>query len=92
MLYVAFFMLRDGQRLVAMLVRALPLGDEREQLLFAKFAEVARATIKGNLVVAASQGILGGIIFWILGIPGALLWGVVMTVLSLIPVVGAVLI
>jgi predicted PurR-regulated permease PerM len=89
MLYVAFFMLRDGQRLVAMLVRALPLGDEREHLLFAKFAEVARATIKGNLAVAAVQGTLGGIIFWILGIPGALLWGVVMTLLSLIPVIGS---
>jgi predicted PurR-regulated permease PerM len=92
MLYVAFFMLRDGRKLIDLLVRALPLGDEREHLLFDKFAEVARATVKGNLVVAASQGALGGIIFWILGIPGALLWGVVMAVLSLIPVVGAALI
>lgn len=92
MLYVAFFMLRDGHRLVDLLIRALPLGDERELLLFAKFSEVARATIKGNLVVAVVQGTLGGIIFWILGIPGALLWGVVMTLLSLIPVVGAGLI
>jgi predicted PurR-regulated permease PerM len=92
MLYVAFFMLRDGQNLINLLVRALPLGDEREHLLFAKFAEVARATVKGNLVVAMVQGALGGIIFSILGIPGALLWGVVMTVLSLIPVVGAGLI
>lgn len=92
MLYVAFFMLRDGQKLIALLVRALPLGDERERLLFAKFAEVARATVKGNLVVALVQGSLGGGIFWFLNIPGALLWGVVMTVLSLIPVVGAGLI
>lgn len=59
MLYVAFFMLRDGQKLIALLVRALPLGDERERLLFAKFAEVARATVKGNLVVALVQGSLG---------------------------------
>lgn len=92
MLYMAFFMLRDGQKLVDLLVRALPLGDERELLLFAKFAEVARATVKGNLVVAVVQGSLGGIIFAILGIPGALLWGVVMSLLSLIPVVGAGLI
>ncbi len=92
MLYVAFFMLRDGDRLVALLVRALPLGDEREHLLFVKFAEVTRATIKGNLVVAVVQGTLGGIIFWALGIPGAFLWGVVMTLLSLVPVVGAGLI
>jgi predicted PurR-regulated permease PerM len=89
MLYVAFFLLRDGERLLALLVRALPLGDRWERLLFAKFAEVARATVKGNLVVGAVQGTLGGIIFWILGIPGAFLWGVVMTVVSLIPVLGA---
>ncbi len=92
MLYMAFFTLRDGTRLIELLVRALPLGDEREHLLFAKFAEVTRATVKGNLVVAAIQGTLGGLIFWALGIPGALLWGVVMILLSLIPIVGAGLI
>jgi predicted PurR-regulated permease PerM len=92
MLYVAFFMLRDGPALVRLLVRALPLGDERERLLFDKFAEVTRATIKGNLVVAVVQGGLGGIIFWLLGIQGAVLWGVIMTLMSLIPVVGAGLI
>lgn len=89
MLYVAFFLLRDGRMLVDKLVHALPLGDERERLLFQKFAEVARATVKGNLLVAMVQGMLGGLIFWILGLPAPLLWGVVMTVLSLIPAVGA---
>jgi len=89
MLYVAFFLLRDGRALVDKLVDAIPLGDERERMLFQKFAEVARATVKGNLVVAMVQGILGGLIFWILGLPAPLLWGVVMTVLSLIPAVGA---
>jgi predicted PurR-regulated permease PerM len=89
MLYVAFFLLRDGRLLVEQLVHALPLGDERERHLFQKFAEVARATVKGNLLVALAQGTLGGLIFWILGLPAPLLWGVVMTLLSLIPVVGA---
>jgi predicted PurR-regulated permease PerM len=89
MLYVAFFLLRDGRTLVDKLVHAIPLGDERERMLFQKFAEVARATVKGNLVVALVQGTLGGLIFWILGLPAALLWGVVMTVLSLIPAIGA---
>lgn len=92
MLYVAFFMLRDGPQLVDLLIRALPLGDERERLLFKKLAEVVRATVKGNLLVAAVQGMLGGFIFWALDIKGALLWGVVMTLLSMIPVVGAGLI
>ena len=89
MLYVAFFLLRDGQLLLEMLIEALPLGDERERLLFKKFAEVARATVKGNLLVAMVQGMLGGLIFWALGLPAPLLWGVVMTVLSLIPAIGA---
>lgn len=92
MLYLAFFLLRDGSSLVALLIRALPLGDAREKTLFTKFAEVTRATIKGNLVVAIVQGSLGGLIFWFLDIQAPLLWGVVMTVLSLIPVVGAGLI
>jgi predicted PurR-regulated permease PerM len=88
MLYLTFFLLRDGDQLLELLIRALPLGDERERMLFAKFGEVTRATIKGNLVIAVVQGTLGGLIFWALGIPGALLWGVVMAVLSLIPAVG----
>jgi|SRR5690554_1974797 len=92
MLYLTFFLLRDGNSLLELMVRALPLGDTRERLLFAKFAEVTRATVKGNLVVAMVQGALGGIIFWILGIPAALLWAVVMAFASLIPAVGAAII
>ena len=92
MLYVTFFLLRDGDTIINLLVRALPIGDERERKLFQKFAEVTRATVKGNLVVAIVQGTLGGLIFWILDIPSPLLWGAIMTLLSLIPVVGASLI
>ncbi|HSC68318.1 MAG TPA: AI-2E family transporter [Cellvibrio sp.] len=88
MLYLIFFLLRDGQSLLDLLIRALPMGDARERLLIAKIGQVTRATIKGNLVIAIIQGSLGGIIFWALGIPGALLWGVVMAMLSLIPAVG----
>ena len=88
MLYLTFFLLRDGERLIELIIRALPMGDARERLLFAKFAEVTRATIKGNLVIAIVQGSLGGLIFWALGIPGALLWAVVMAMMSLIPAVG----
>ena len=92
MLYLAFFLLRDGHQLVELLIRALPLGDERERMLFAKFAEVTRATVKGNLVVAVVQGTLGGMIFWFLDLPAPVLWGVVMTFLSLLPAIGAALV
>lgn len=91
-LYIAFFMLRDGPYMVSLLAKALPIGDAREKLLFSKFAEVTRATIKGSLVVALVQGALGGFIFWALDIRGPLLWGVVMALLSLLPVVGSGLI
>lgn len=92
MLYMTFFFLRDGDKLVNLMIRALPLGDERERQLFTKFAEVTRATIKGNLVVAIIQGALGGLIFWILGIQAAILWGVLMAILSLLPAIGASLV
>ena len=91
-LYLSFFLVRDGWRLRNILVRALPFGDHREERLFSKFVEVMRATVKGSLLVAVAQGALGGLIFWILDIRAAMLWGVVMTVLSLIPVVGAALV
>jgi len=92
MLYLLYFVLRDGSSMLDKVMWALPLGDQRERDLFAKFAEVGRATIKGTLVVGAVQGALGGIIFAILGIQGAVFWGVVMIFLSILPAVGATLV
>ncbi len=92
MLYLLFFVLRDGSKMLDRLVWALPLGDQRERDLFAKFSEVSRATIKGTLVVGTVQGTLGGIIFAILGIQGAVFWGVVMIFLSILPAVGAAIV
>lgn len=89
MLYIAFFMMRDSKSLIMKLHKALPLGHQREKLLFSKFSEVTRATIKGSLVVAIVQGTIGGLVFYFLGVSSALLWGVVMTLFSLIPMVGA---
>lgn len=89
LLYVAFFLLRDGEKIMRMLYKALPLGDARERLLFHKFAEVTRATVKGNVVISLIQGSIGGITFALLGIPGSFLWGVVMVCASLLPAIGA---
>ena len=75
MLYLLFFFLRDGPRMVEALVRALPLGDQRERHLLGRFAEVSRATIKGTLVVGIVQGAIGGIAFAVLGIGAPVLWG-----------------
>ncbi len=92
MVYLLFFFLRDGDRLIETIIRALPLGDVRERRLFSRFAQVTRATIKGTLIVGAAQGTLGGLIFWILGIDAAVFWGVMMTLASLVPAAGSGLI
>jgi predicted PurR-regulated permease PerM len=92
MLYLVFFFLRDGKALLQAIEQVLPLGETRGMQLFSKFAEVAQATIKGTLVVGIVQGSLGGLIFALLGIEGAVLWGVVMTVLSFLPAVGAAIV
>ncbi len=88
MLYLLFFVLRDGGQILQRLHHAIPLPDEQERRLFDKFSEVARATVKGTLLVGLVQGFLGGIIFLILGIQGAVFWGLVMVILSVIPAVG----
>jgi predicted PurR-regulated permease PerM len=92
MLYLLFFLLRDGNHLAEKIRQALPISMEHQRHLSSKFTTVLRATVKGNIVVAATQGALGGAIFWILGIQGPILWGVVMAFLSLLPAVGAALI
>ncbi|BDB69840.1 AI-2E family transporter [Comamonas thiooxydans] len=89
MLYLIFFLLRDGKELVARIWAATPLAPVHKRELAIKFITVIRATVKGNLAVAAAQGALGGLIFWLLGIQGAVLWAVVMAFLSLLPAVGA---
>jgi predicted PurR-regulated permease PerM len=92
MLYLLFFLLRDGPRIGAAVRSALPLGSEVIEALIARFASVARATVKGNLIIALVQGTIGGVAFWLLGIQGALLWGAIMMFLSLLPAVGAALV
>ncbi|MCF8985406.1 AI-2E family transporter [Pseudomonas syringae] len=89
MLYLLYFFLRDGQELVRKIRTAFPLGEQQKRRLQLKFTRVVRATVKGNVVVAVTQGALGGFIFWVLDIPSALLWAVIMAFLSLLPAVGA---
>ena len=88
-LYLLFFFLRDGGALTRRIRDAVPLRADQQRALFTKFAVVTRAMFKGNLLVAAVQGALGGLIFWFLGIHAPVLWGVLMAFLSLLPAVGA---
>ena len=84
--YVLFFMLRDGHQLIRKLISLIPIGDGIEIELFERFTSVARATVKGGLIVAVIQGCIGGFLFWFVGIPAAFLWGMLMIVLSLLPI------
>jgi predicted PurR-regulated permease PerM len=88
MLYLLFFFLRDGEQLLATLAAAIPMGDNRQRTLFRRFAGVTRATLKGTLLVGLVQGMLGGLLFGILGLRAAVFWGVIMAMLSLLPLVG----
>lgn len=88
-LYLAYFLIRDGVALMHSIRTAIPLPPDDKQELLQQFGTVLRATVKGNLVVAIVQGALGGLAFWFIGIHAALLWAVLMAVLSLLPAVGA---
>ncbi|MEO7117101.1 MAG: AI-2E family transporter [Caldimonas sp.] len=91
-MYLLFFLLRDGVDIVRRIRAAIPLADGPKTLLLERFTTVVRATVKGNVLVAAAQGGLGGLAFWFLGVGAPLLWAVVMAFLSLLPAVGAALI
>jgi predicted PurR-regulated permease PerM len=71
--YILFFLLRDGHQLLRRFISLIPIGDRIEIELFARFASVARATVKGGLIVAVIQGCIGGLLFWFVGIPAAFL-------------------
>ncbi|MGE3691248.1 MAG: AI-2E family transporter [Novosphingobium sp.] len=88
MLYLTFFLLRDAESLRERFEQALPLDNAMRDRVIDKFVLVVRATIKGTVLVAVMQGFVGGLIFWFLGIEGALLWGLLMGFFSLIPAVG----
>lgn len=92
MLYLLFFLLKDGAYLVGLILKGLPLSTYVKHHLFMKFAAVSRATVKGTVVVAIVQGVLGGLAFYVAGLEGSLLWGALMAFLSLVPAVGSAIV
>ncbi|MGH9863171.1 MAG: AI-2E family transporter [Candidatus Acidiferrales bacterium] len=89
MLFAAFYFFRDGPPLLERLRRALPLEEGTREGLFYIAYSVLYASVMSGLLVAAAQGTLGGLLFWLLGIDAAVLWGMVMGFLSLLPLFGA---
>lgn len=92
MLYTMYFFLVDGPRMVQSMLQHVPLADSDKERMLEKFVSVTRATLKGTVVIGLAQGVLGGLAFWAAGIEGAIFWGTVMTVLSIIPGVGGALV
>jgi len=90
MLYLLFFVFKDGQKLLKKISFVLPLGNKKEILLFEKFVSIVRAIFKGTLVVALVQGVVGGILLYFVGVESVFLWTIVMILLSIIPAVGPV--
>jgi predicted PurR-regulated permease PerM len=88
MFYALFFFVRDGEKFLRVAMRILPLGMGRERLLFNRFTTTARSTLKVTLIIGGIQGVLGGIIFLITNIDGAVIWGLLMIIMAVVPVVG----
>jgi predicted PurR-regulated permease PerM len=92
LLYTMFFFLMDGEALLRRILYYLPLPHEDEMRMVEKFVSVSRATLKGTLVIGVIQGALAGAAFAVAGVEGAVFWGTVMAVLSVIPGIGTGLI
>ena len=92
LLYTMYFFLTGGPRLLAGVVGYLPLNEADKQRMLDQFVSVTRATLKGTILIGFAQGVLGGLAFFAAGIDGAVFWGTVMTVLSIIPGIGSALV
>ncbi len=92
MLYLMFFLFRDGDTILTKIRLAIPMDAAIMERLLSVFTTVVRATVRGDILVALLQGGFGGLGFWVLGVHGVVLWTVLMSILSLFPVFGAALI
>jgi predicted PurR-regulated permease PerM len=91
-LVTLFFLLRDGKEFFVRLQRLLPMDREHQQRLFRNIVDAVLAVVHGSFVVAMVQGLLAGLAYYFLGVPFAVLWGVVTAFLALLPVGGSTLV
>ncbi len=88
-LFTTYYMLRDGRKLLVAARDLLPLKQHQADHLFNNIRTIISASLRGTVLIAAIQGALGGLAFWVLGLPAPALWGVVMFFMSMVPVVGS---
>ena len=91
-LYAMYFFLKDGKSALDKMLYYLPLPPQDETRMIERFMSVARATIKGTIIIGAIQGALGGVAFAVVGVSGAAVWGTMMALLSAIPGLGHALV
>ena len=87
--FTMYYLFRDGEKIVSNLPAALPLKREQGEAIIARTKEVVSASVYGVVSIAAIQGLLGGLAFWILGVPSPLLWAVLMGFVCMIPIAGS---
>ncbi len=87
-LFTMFYFFRDGKDLLRRVRALIPLDREYKNAIAERFSAVARATVKGTLLIALVQGTLSGLTLWIFGVGSPFLWGVVATLMALVPMVG----
>jgi predicted PurR-regulated permease PerM len=92
MLFILFFLYRDRETAARFARSLLPLEDSEATLLLDRMRGTIYATALGRFAIAALQGLLGGLAYWILGVPNALLWAILTSVMAMIPAFGAVLV
>lgn len=88
LLYAMYFFLTDGRRLLDGVLNPMPLSSSERDRIVGRFVTVTRAALASTVVIGVIQGLLGGIAFSVMGVPGAVFWGTVMAVFSMIPGVG----
>lgn len=92
MLFTLFFLFRDQEDAIGLFRSILPLREDQRDTFIRRLVDTIAATIQGSLTIAIIQGCLGGLMFWILGVPNAILWTVAMALLATIPSLGTFLI
>ncbi|HEV2835665.1 MAG TPA: AI-2E family transporter [Pyrinomonadaceae bacterium] len=90
--FTMYYLFRDGERIVDKLPAALPLRRQQAEAIIARTQQVVSASVYGVVTIAALQGLLGGMAFWLLGIPSPVLWAVLMAFVCMIPVAGSFLV
>jgi predicted PurR-regulated permease PerM len=89
MFFTMFYFFMDGERLLKRLKYLSPIRDDYEDMIFARFLLISRATVFGTVIIGVTQGTIGSIALLIFGVKLWLLWGFIMIILSLIPFMGA---